>query len=98
MGESNSFIIGATGIGASLIFALLGWMPLYILFGVLCAAGALYNSKFFASGIAGMFSVGVFSAIGWIPSIFYFTVVILVFLFLAQKMAGMYFNTGGGGK
>lgn len=94
MSENTSFIMGVAGIGVSFIIAIMGWMPLWIMFGVLILAGMLYNTKFFATGIAGGFSSGVFASLGWIPLVAYFTAVVLGTVFLAVKVAGMYVNTG----
>ncbi len=96
MGENTSFIMGITGIGVATIISILGWAPLWILFGVLVIAGCLYSSKFFATGIAGGFAAGTFAALDWLPLWIYFTGIILGTLFLAVKMAGKYVNTGVG--
>jgi len=96
MGESSSFIMGAAGIGTSIIISLLGWAPIWILFGVIVIAGCLYNTKFFATGVAGGFAAGVFAAMDWLPRWIYFTVIILGALFLAVQVAGKYVNTGVG--
>ena len=95
MGESQSFVIGATGIGISLITVLMGWLPSWILFGSLIIASALYGTKFFATGIAGGFSSGVFTSMGWLSSWVYFTVIVLATVFLASKVASQYLNIGG---
>jgi len=96
MGENSSFIMGAAGIGTAIVISVLGWAPLWILFGVLVIAGCLYNSKFFATGIAGGFAGGVFAALDWLPRWIYFTAIILMALFLAVQVAGKYVNTGVG--
>ena len=94
MAEGNSFVMGIAGICASILMSLLGWMPLWVLFGVLVIAGALYNSRFFATGITGGFGLGVFSAMDWVPRWIYFSTIILIALFLAVQVAGKYVNTG----
>lgn len=92
--ENTSFIIGAMGIGISIIFVVMGWLPIWILFGVLVIAALLYNSKFFATGITGGFGTGVFASMGWFPLWGYFSAVVLATVLLAVKVAGMYINTG----
>jgi len=94
MSESTSFIMGMTGIGVSIFTIVLGWMPWWIVFGVLIYAGALYGTSFFATGIAGGFASGVFASMGWLPLVAYFTPIVLGALFLAVKVAGKYVNTG----
>lgn len=96
MAESNSFIIGIAGISMAVLISLLGWLPLWMLFGVLVIAGCLYNSKFFATGISGGFAAGVFAAMDWLPRWIYFTAIVLGALFLAVQVAGKYVNTGVG--
>lgn len=98
MGESQSFIIGATGIGVSFFVVIMGWLPSYILFGSFILAAVLYGSKFFATGIAGGFGAGVFSALGWIPNWIYFTVVVIATVFLATRVAAKYINIGEASK
>lgn len=98
MSESTSFIMGAGGIGASLFMVLMGWAPWWLIFGTLIYAGALYNTKFFATGIAGGFASGVFAIIGWLPLLAYFTPVVLGTLFLAVRIADKYVNTGATGQ
>jgi len=96
MAENTSFIIGMAGIGAAILISALGWLPVWVLFGVVVIAGCLYNSKFFATGISGGFASGVFAAMDWLPRWVYFTAIILMALFLAVQIAGKYVNTGVG--
>lgn len=95
MGESKSFVIGATGIGVSFFTVVIGWMPVWILFGVLIIGAVLYETKFFATGITGGFGAGVFASIGWLPLYAYFTPIVLAAVFLAVRVAGKYVNIGG---
>jgi hypothetical protein len=98
MAEGKSFVIGIVGILASLFFVVMGWMPEWVLFGVLIIASVLYETKFFATGIVGGFSVSVFTSIGWLPAWVYFTSVVIATVMLSVKMADKYINTGIGGK
>ena len=93
---SNSFLMGVAGIGASILLSLMGWMPLWVMFGVLVIAGCLYNTAFFATGIFGGFAAGTFAAMDWLPKWIYFTAIVLGALFLAVQIAGKYVNTGVG--
>lgn len=95
MPQSNSFLMGIAGIGTATIISLMGWLPLWILFGVLVIAATLYNSEFFATGIVGGFASGVFAAMNWLPKWLYFTAIVLIALFLAIKIAGKYTSGGG---
>lgn len=94
--ESNSFLMGIAGIGAAVLISLIGWLPLWVIFGVLVVAGCLYGSKFFATGIIGGFASGIFAAMDWLPRWIYFTAIVLGALFLAVQIAGKYVNTGVG--
>ena len=94
MEESKSFMMGLAGLGISIFPVLLGWMPIWVVFGAFIFAGLLYNTKFFATGISGGFSAGTFTFLGWIPSFYYFTALVLGVVFLAVKIAAMYVNTG----
>jgi len=94
--QSKSFLMGISGIGASAIISLMGWLPLWVLFGVLVIAACLYNTAFFATGIVGGFATGVFAAMDWLPKWIYFTAIVLGALFLAVQIAGKYVNTGVG--
>ena len=95
MGESTSFVIGAAGIGVSFFTVIIGWLPIWILFGSLILAAVLYDTKFFATGITGGFGAGVFASIGWLPLYAYFTPIVMAAVFLAVKVAGKYVNIGG---
>lgn len=97
MGENTSFIAGIAGIGASFIVVLMDWMPLWVIFGTLVLAGLLYGTKFFATGVAGGFSSGVMASLGWIPLFAYFTAIVLATVFLAVRIAQMYFGLGSAG-
>ncbi len=94
--ESKSFLMGIAGIGASIFMSILGWLPLWVMFGVLVVAGCLYSTQFFATGIVGAFASGVFAAMDWLPRWIYFTAIVLGALFLAVQVAGKYVNTGVG--
>lgn len=94
MEESKSFLMGIAGLGVSLFPILLGWMPVWVVFGAFIIAGLLYNSKFFATGIGGAFGAGTFTFLGWIPSVAYFTAIVLGTVFLAVRVASLYVNTG----
>lgn len=94
MSENTSFIMGIAGFGISFFMVLMGWLPLWILFGVFILGGLLYNTKFFATGISGGFVSGVFAFLGWLPLFAYFTSIVLAALLLAVKLSGMYVNTG----
>jgi len=96
MAENTSFIMGMAGIGAAVLISLIGWMPLWILFGVLVIAANLYETKYFATGIMGGFASGTFAAMDWLPRWLYFTAIVMSALFLAIKIAGKYVNTGVG--
>lgn len=92
--SSKSFLMGIAGIGTSIFMSLLGWLPLWVMFGVLVIAGCLYNSEFFATGIVGGFASGVFAAMNWIPTWIYFTAIVLGALFLAVNVANKYVGSG----
>lgn len=96
--EGKSFIMGISGIGMAVILSVAGFVPLWILFGVLVIAGVLYESKFFATGIVGGFASGVFAYMDWLPIWIYFSAIVLGALFLAIQMAGKYVNTGATGQ
>lgn len=95
MSENTSFLMGIAGIGASVIISILGWAPLWILFGVLIVAGLLWNSAYFATGIGGAFASGTFAALDMLPKWIYFTALVLAALFLAVRIATKYVNVGG---
>jgi hypothetical protein len=90
--EGISFLMGVSAIGGSLFVVLLGWLPLWILFGVFIIAGLMYNSKFFATAIVGGFASGTFTAVGWLPAFAYFTAVVLATVLLATRIADKYLN------
>ena len=96
MAQQTSFLIGMAGIGAAVLISLIGWLPLWVLLGVLIIAAILYNTNFFSTGIAGGFASGVFAAMDWLPRWIYFTCIVLAALFLAIQIAGKYVNTGVG--
>lgn len=95
MAENTSFLMGIAGIMAAILFSMLGWLPIYILFGTFVIAGCLYGSQFFATGIIGGFASGIFAAMDWMPIWIYFTAVIIMTLFLAIRVAAKYVNTAG---
>jgi len=96
MAEQTSFLIGIAGIGTATLISLIGWLPLWVMFGVLIIAATLYNTNFFSTGIAGGFASGTFAAMDWLPRWIYFTAIVLCALFLAIQIAGKYVNTGVG--
>lgn len=96
MAENTSFLIGIAGISTAVIISVMGWLPLWVLFGTLVIGGCLYSTKFFATSIAGGFSAGVFASMDWLPKWIYFTAIVLGGLFLAVQVAGKYVNTGVG--
>lgn len=90
----NSIVVGWMGILAAFFMVVIGWLPGWILFGVIVVGALLQDSKYFATGIIGTASTGAFVFIGWAPSWVFFSIIILATLLLAVRLAGMYVNTG----
>ncbi len=83
-----SFIVGFAGILGTLLMGLIGWMPLYMVVGVILMACLLYEQAMFATGIVGMTAISIFSSpsLGMFPIAMYWSIVIVVSFLLAIKV------------